>query len=74
MSVSGSSVTEATISNLTLSTNYTIQVAAVNSAGTGVYSDPPITAGTLLESVSICDYYNMLYTCIYCRCVSESEW
>ena len=38
MSVSGGSVTEATISGLSLST-YSIEVAAVNSAGTGVYSD-----------------------------------
>ena len=39
MSVSGASVTEATISSLMSSTTYSIQVAAVNSAGTGVYSD-----------------------------------
>ena len=28
------------ISGLTAATNYSIEVAAVNSAGTGVYSDP----------------------------------
>ena len=39
MSVSGGSVTEATISSLMSSTTYTIQAAAVNSAGTGPYSD-----------------------------------
>ena len=39
MSVSGRSVTEATISNLMSSTTYSIQVAAVNSPGSGVYSD-----------------------------------
>ena len=39
MSVSGGSVTEATISSLMSFTTYSIQVAAVNSAGTGVYSD-----------------------------------
>ena len=39
MSVSGGSVTEATISSLMSSTTYSIQVAAVNSVGTGVYSD-----------------------------------
>ena len=39
MSVSGGSVTEATISSLMSSTTYSIQVAAVNSASTGVYSD-----------------------------------
>ena len=39
MSVSGGSVTEATISSLMSSTTYSIQVAAVNSASIGVYSD-----------------------------------
>ena len=39
MSVSGASVTEATISSLMSSTTYSIQVAVVNSAGRGVYSD-----------------------------------
>ena len=39
MSVSGHSVTEATISSLMSSTTYSIQVAAVNSAGIGMYSD-----------------------------------
>ena len=52
MSVSGDSVTKATISSLMLSTTYSIQVAAENSAGTGVYSDPPITAETI--SISMC--------------------
>ena len=37
MNVSGASVT---ISSLMSSTTYFVQVAAVNSAGTGVYSDP----------------------------------
>ena len=37
MNVSGTSVT---ISSLMSSTTYSIQMAAVNSAGTGVYSDP----------------------------------
>ena len=39
MSVSGGSVTEATISSLMSSTTYSIQVTAVNSAGIGMYSD-----------------------------------
>ena len=38
-SVSGDSVTEATLSSLMSSTTYSIQVAAVNSAGVGVHSD-----------------------------------
>ena len=50
MSVSGGSVTEATISELTLSTTYSIEVAAVNSAGTGVYSSPPVIIETPLMS------------------------
>ena len=44
MSVSGGSVTEATISNLISSTTHSIQVAAVNSAGTGVHSDTVFAA------------------------------
>ena len=39
MSAPGSNTT-VTISGLESSTNYSIEVAAVNSAGTGVYSDP----------------------------------
>ena len=39
MNVTGAGVTEATLSNLTPSTTYSVQVAAVNSAGTGVFSN-----------------------------------
>ena len=46
MSVAGGSVTEATISSLMSSTTYSIQVAAVNSAGVGVYSDSLIVQTT----------------------------
>ena len=42
MNITGASVTEATISNLIISTNYSIQVAAVNNAGTGVFSNATI--------------------------------
>ena len=45
MTVSGSNTTEATITNLIPSTMYIVQVAAINDAGDGVYSDPP-TAST----------------------------
>ena len=38
MNITGASVIEATIPNLMLSTNYSIQIAAVNNAGTGVFS------------------------------------
>ena len=39
MNVTGAGVTEATLSNLTASTTYSVQVAAVNSAGTGVFNN-----------------------------------
>ena len=39
MNITGAGVTEATIFNLMLSTNYSIQIAAVNNAGTGVFSN-----------------------------------
>ena len=42
MNITGASVTEATISNLNISTNYSIQVAAVNNACTGVFSNATI--------------------------------
>ena len=48
MSVSGGSVTEATIFGLTPSTTYFIEVATVNSVGTGIYSDPPVIVETPL--------------------------
>ena len=38
----GASTTETTISGLMSSTTYSIRVAAVNIAGTGVYSDPQL--------------------------------
>ena len=43
MTVSGASTTQTTITGLNPSTTYSIQVAAVNSAGTGVYSDPEMS-------------------------------
>ena len=41
MDVGGADTTQTTIDNLMSSTTYSIQVATVNSEGTGVYSDPP---------------------------------
>ena len=38
--VNGADVTQTTIENLMSSTTYSIEVAAVNSGGTGEYSDP----------------------------------
>ena len=40
MNVSGGDVSEYTISGLKPSTNYSVQVAAMNSAGTGPYTSP----------------------------------
>ncbi|CAI8029949.1 Neogenin (Fragment), partial [Geodia barretti] len=40
VTVDGASTTQTTIPGVNPSTTYSIQVAAVNSAGTGVYSDP----------------------------------
>ena len=45
MTVSGSNTTDATIIHLMPSTTYIVQVAAINDAGDGVYSDP-LTAST----------------------------
>ena len=49
MSVTGGDTTAATISRLMPSTTYSIEVAAVNTINTGVYSDPlsVITEGSL---------------------------
>ena len=43
VTVTGASVMNTTISSLISSTNYSIEVAAVSSAGTGVYSDMVFT-------------------------------
>ena len=42
MPVSGDSTTETTLSSLAALTNYSIEVAAVTSNGTGVFSNPVI--------------------------------
>ena len=59
MSVSGGSVTEATISGLTPSTNYSIEVAAVNNIGTGVYSSP------MIAETHMSKYTLSHRTCVY---------
>ena len=52
-SVSGGATTEVTtISGLAAGTNYSIEVAAVNRAGTGVYSDPQ-SAMTLMAGTDL---------------------
>ena len=52
--VDGAAAFETTIENLMPSTTYLVEVAAINSDGTGVYSDPPtsqLTRGELLHIV-----------------------
>ena len=46
-------MTEATIFNLMLSTHYSIQIAAVNNAGTGVFSN-----ATFLNRVGLSNLRN----------------
>ena len=60
-SVSGGTATEATISGLVAGTNYSIEVAAVNSAGTGVYSDTltVLTSGNGLAREDTINKYNI---------------
>ena len=59
MSVTGDAVTEATITDLTPSTTYSIEVAAVNSAGTGVYSEPLVAMTWLAGTVQCPTYTNI---------------
>ena len=61
-SVSGGATTEATISGLTSSTSYVIEVAAVNSAGIGVYSDP-LTVETLAVGESVVNLFTVRLCC-----------
>ena len=68
MSVSGGSITETTISGLTPTITYSIEVAAVNSAGNGVYSSP-ISAETPSETLSryTCHIHRIgFYVDLYC--------
>ena len=61
VNVSGDATTNATISGLTPSTSYMIKIAAMNSAGIGVYSDP-LTMKTSVAGESTLS----LFTCT-CR-------
>ena len=63
--VSGGSATEATISSLMLSTTYSVQVAAMNSAGTGPYTSP-LTIETPYNSKHIS--YTTAGLKYYCVC------
>ena len=71
MSVSGdSSGGMVTISGLSPITLYTVQVAAVNSAGTGPSSDPVM----ITTPESMYSLLTLLIITLFCRCVSQSEW
>ena len=61
--VSGGDTTQTTISGLTPSTTYSIEVAAVNGAGTGVYSNAVynLTEGTYNNSKRLVIYSCHLY-------------
>ena len=61
MSVSGGAATEACIANLTPSTTYSIEVAAVNSAGTGVYSVPLVVMTWVAGTIQYATYTNIQY-------------
>ena len=71
MSVSGASVTETTISSLMSSTNYSIQVAAVNSADTGKYTDPIIVE--TLQGISL-GYIHIDYIIISVYLLKRLHW
>ena len=75
MSVSGANVTETTISNLIPSTNYFIEVAAVNRAGIGVYStflvvETPYSGRLIIYYSSL----EFMHVFLEFRCISQSEW
>ena len=57
VSISGGSSSQTIVSGLTPSTNYSIQVAAVNSAGTGLYSDAVflLTRGIHSGNIVVCN-------------------
>ena len=53
MAVDRAKTTEATITGLRSSTIYSIEVAVVNSAGTGVYSEPKVNTTLPSEGVML---------------------
>ena len=60
VNISGGATTEATISGLTPSTSYSLAVAAVNSAGIGVYTDLlNVTTDSKYNHYTMLDVTNM---------------
>ena len=57
MGVSGGAAIS--IADLTPSTNYSIEVAAVNSAGTGVYSEPLVVMTWVAGTIQYATYTNI---------------
>ena len=68
------SVTEATISSVMSSTNYSIQVAAVNSAGIGVYSDllPVYTESEYPDHCILCTCMYMYSNLMHVKALSDT--
>ena len=64
LSITGASITNAMITDLNASTNYSIQVATVNSKGTGVYSE---TITTQTEGTMIWNGLRSDVKCNVCR-------
>ena len=71
MPVSGAGTTQTIISGLTPSTTYSIEVAAVNSAGTGVFSNSQ-TAMTLGKKMGFRVESNILIVVAY-SCSSSPD-
>ena len=65
-SVSGGAATQVTITGLTPSTSYVVDIAAVNSAGTGVYSEP-LTVETSVAGESIYTLIVLLWILQICN-------
>ena len=63
-----------TVSGMTKETVYTVQVAAVTSGGTGVYSDPLTIQTPDGEQVCVLFYALHLTSFIDHRCLPQSEW
>ena len=68
MSVLRDNTTQTTISELTPSNIYSIEVAAVNGVGAGVYSDPPVIVQTPLSKCL--QYYLHVHCILVCRLFS----
>ena len=70
--VSGGDLRMTTISELTKETEYTVEVAAETSAGTGEYSDPLTIQTPDSEWFSHYEQFSMYFPSL--RCLPQSEW